>query len=63
MLSTSGLGMLHSCDHKPIPIGSGRRTDFISTALGPGIYTDNRNNGFTYRTTQHGVFSSIAYHF
>lgn len=41
-----------------------RWTDSISTALGyRAIYTDYRNNGFTYRTTQHGVFSSIAYHF
>lgn len=41
-----------------------RWTDSVSTALGyRAIYTDYRNNGFTYRTTQHGVFSSIAYHF
>ncbi len=41
-----------------------RWTESISTALGyRAIYTDYRNNGFTYRTTQHGVFSSIAYHF
>ena len=41
-----------------------RWTDAISTALGyRAIYTDYRNNGFTYRTTQHGIFSSIAYHF
>jgi len=41
-----------------------RWTDSISTALGyRAIYTDYRNNGFTYRTTQHGVFTSIAYHF
>jgi hypothetical protein len=41
-----------------------RWTDSISTALGyRAIYTDYRNDGFTYRATQHGVFSSIAYHF
>ena len=41
-----------------------RWTNSISTALGyRAIYTDYRNDGFTYRTTQHGVFSSIAYHF
>jgi hypothetical protein len=41
-----------------------RWTESISTALGyRAIYTDYRNNGFTYRATQHGVFSSIAYHF
>lgn len=41
-----------------------RWTESISTALGyRAIYTDYRNDGFTYRATQHGVFSSIAYHF
>jgi hypothetical protein len=41
-----------------------RWTESISTALGyRAIYTDYRNEGFTYRATQHGVFSSIAYHF
>ncbi|WP_082609840.1 hypothetical protein [Bosea sp. Root381] len=41
-----------------------RWTESISTALGyRAIYTDYRNGGFTYRATQHGVFSSIAYHF
>ncbi len=41
-----------------------RWTDSISTALGyRAIYTDYRNDGFSYRATQHGVFSSIAYHF
>jgi hypothetical protein len=41
-----------------------RWTESISTALGyRAIYTDYRKEGFTYRATQHGVFSSIAYHF
>lgn len=41
-----------------------RWTEAISTALGyRAIYTDYRNDGFSYRATQHGVFSSIAYHF
>ncbi len=41
-----------------------RWTESISTALGyRAIYTDYRNDGFSYRATQHGVFSSIAYHF
>ncbi len=41
-----------------------RWTDSISTALGyRAIYTDYRNDGFTYRTTQHGAFASVAYHF
>lgn len=41
-----------------------RWTESISTALGyRAIYTDYRNDSFSYRTTQHGVFSSIAYHF
>lgn len=41
-----------------------RWSESISTALGyRAIYTDYRNDGFTYRATQHGVFSSIAYHF
>ena len=41
-----------------------RWTESISTALGyRAIYTDYRNDGFNYRATQHGVFSSIAYHF
>jgi hypothetical protein len=41
-----------------------RWTESISTALGyRAIYTDYRNDGFTYRATQHGVFSSLAYHF
>ncbi len=41
-----------------------RWTESISTALGyRAIYTDYRRGGFSYRATQHGVFSSIAYHF
>jgi len=41
-----------------------RWSESISTALGyRAIYTDYRDDGFTYRATQHGVFSSIAYHF
>ena len=41
-----------------------RWTESISTALGyRAIYTDYRKDGFSYRATQHGVFSSIAYHF
>lgn len=41
-----------------------RWTELISTALGyRAIYTDFRESGFLYRTTQHGLFSSIAYHF
>lgn len=39
-------------------------TPSISTALGYRvIYTDYENDGFVYDTTQHGVFTSIAYHF
>ncbi|MFG1466262.1 hypothetical protein V5F77_25740 [Xanthobacter sp. DSM 24535] len=39
-------------------------TPSISTALGyRAIYTDYESGGFVYNTTQHGVFSSIAYHF
>lgn len=41
-----------------------RWTDAVSTALGyRAIYTDYRRGGFSYRATQHGLFSSIAYHF
>lgn len=41
-----------------------RWTESISTALGyRAVYTDYRNEGFSYRATQRGVFSSIAYHF
>ncbi|WP_131856934.1 hypothetical protein [Bosea sp. BK604] len=41
-----------------------RWSESLSTALGyRAIYTDYRNDGFTYRATEHGVFSSIAYHF
>jgi len=41
-----------------------RWTESISTALGyRAIYADYRRGGFSYRATQHGVFSSIAYHF
>ncbi len=41
-----------------------RWTDAVSTALGyRAIYTDYRKGGFSYRATQHGLFSSIAYHF
>ena len=41
-----------------------RWTESISTAIGyRAIYTDYRNDGFSYRATQHGVFSSLAYHF
>jgi hypothetical protein len=41
-----------------------RWSDSISTALGyRAIYTDYRSNAFSYRATQHGLFSSIAYHF
>lgn len=36
----------------------------ISTAIGyRAIYTDYRNDGFAYRAVQHGLISSIAYHF
>lgn len=36
----------------------------ISTSLGYRvIYTDYEKGGFTYKVTQHGVFSGIAYHF
>jgi len=39
-------------------------TPSISTALGYRvIYTDYENDGFVYDITQHGVFTSIAYHF
>ena len=39
-------------------------TPSISTALGYRvIYTDYVNDGFVYDITQHGVFTSIAYHF
>jgi len=39
-------------------------TPSVSTALGyRAIYTDYENDGFVYNTTQHGVFTSIAYHF
>lgn len=39
-------------------------TSSISTAIGyRAIYTDYENDGFVYNTTQHGVFTSIAYHF
>jgi hypothetical protein len=41
-----------------------RWTEAVSTALGyRAIYTDYRKDDFSYRVTQHGVFSSIAYHF
>ncbi|WP_280141790.1 hypothetical protein [Bosea sp. OK403] len=41
-----------------------RWAESISTALGyRASYTDYRNDGFTYRATQHGAFSSIACHF
>lgn len=39
-------------------------TPSISTALGyRAIYTDYENDGFVYDVTQHGVFTSLAYHF
>jgi hypothetical protein len=39
-------------------------TPSISTAVGyRAIYTDYRDGGFLYSTTQHGLFSSLAYHF
>jgi hypothetical protein len=39
-------------------------TESLSTAVGyRAIYTDYRDGGFLYRTTQHGLFSSIGYHF
>lgn len=39
-------------------------TPSISTALGyRAIYTDYENDGFVYKTTQHGVFTSIGFHF
>jgi hypothetical protein len=39
-------------------------TETISTAIGyRAIYTDYDKDGFVYDTTQHGVFSSIGFHF
>lgn len=39
-------------------------TQNISTAVGyRAIYTDYDSGGFVYNVTQHGLYSSIAYHF
>jgi hypothetical protein len=39
-------------------------TKTISTAIGyRTIYTDYKDGGFVYNTTQHGVFTSIGIHF
>ena len=39
-------------------------TPSISTAVGyRAIYTDFKDGGFVYNATQHGLFSSIAFHF
>ncbi len=39
-------------------------TPSISTSVGyRAIYTDYRDGGFLYNTTQHGLYSSLAYHF
>lgn len=39
-------------------------TPAISTAIGyRAIYTDYEDGGFLYDVTQHGVFTSLAYHF
>ena len=39
-------------------------TPSISTSVGyRAIYTDYRDGGFLYSTTQHGLYSSLAYHF
>lgn len=39
-------------------------TKTISTALGYRVlYTDYDKDGFKYNTTQHGIFSSVAFHF
>lgn len=39
-------------------------TPSISSAIGyRAIYTDYEDGGFVYDVTQHGVFTSIAYHF
>jgi hypothetical protein len=39
-------------------------TPSISTSVGyRAIYTDYRDRGFLYSTTQHGLYSSLAYHF
>lgn len=39
-------------------------TEKISTALGyRAIYTDYDKNGFVYNVTQHGLYSSVAFHF
>jgi hypothetical protein len=39
-------------------------TEKVSTALGyRAIYTNYRKGGFVYDTTEHGIFSSLAFHF
>jgi hypothetical protein len=39
-------------------------TKTISTSIGyRAIYTDYKSGGFVYKTTQHGVFSSISFNF
>jgi hypothetical protein len=39
-------------------------TPSVSTSIGyRAIYTDYRDGGFLYNTTQHGLYSSLAYHF
>jgi hypothetical protein len=39
-------------------------TDTISTSIGyRALYTDYSNNGFTYRTTMHGIFAGLGVHF